>query len=773
MRPDALAVAGWLGLLIAGAGAASSLAQVPTPLPPPVTAQVPAAPSQAGELQGRVEKAAQQMEADPQAAIEALDHLAVESSELRKTRALTAEERPVHRQIYVLRARAHLLAMNNEKVEESFRELLRVDPFFSAALAPREQVLLDELRTRESGIVEVTSTVRDCRVLADGVDIGVTGDAPVRASLVAGPYDVRLEKPGYQAASGRVTIVAGQTVAVADLAPKPQVPPVAFLVDRDGVEVFVDSAPAGPAIRFDDLKRKVSAEEAAALDQAAAQSRFDPATSSGFVLRELPVDRSVVVRFRGACLVEEARTISVTAEALAALDTSAPLLWYGETSAVRMRPDVGTLRVISVPTDADVFVDGSLAGRSPFERNVCAGERKVRVRHRIGSYTTTARIARGRTEVIDVTLKPGLAFLGAVDAAQNPPRPSPELTTAVDRALASVVKSFRLSSMVDLPPEIQRWNDSATVDLLAAADAGDGAAVKRLARVASENYDAPLLVGAIARGDEGAGRSPIDLLLFWYEHGAVDRIRVARPEGEALAAAIQRIDRPSDASQLVYQNDIGVRLVDTELDEAPLIVVSVDEGSAAAKAGVRAGDTISAVDGVRASVSQLNDQVGRKKPGESVSLSMAGPAALRQLSIPVQRRPRRAPAFDPGVPGNSLLAKLQAAAAVAQTAQERDLLGFSSALVLMRFGQWRPALDLLASLGSVPSGPGVGPGAVLYYRARCHLAIGERDRAVTLLREALSAGSEALADDGATVGALAKLRLSRLGQSPGPSGPIQ
>jgi len=123
---------------------------------------------------------------------------------------------------------------------------------------------------------------------------------------------------------------------------------------------------------------------AAALDQAAAQGRFDPGTSSGFVLRDPPVDRSVVVRFRGTCLVEEARTVSITAEAMASLDTTAPLLWFGDTSAVRMRPRCGHSSGDLVATDADVFIDGSLAGRSPFERNVCVGERRVRVRHRIG-----------------------------------------------------------------------------------------------------------------------------------------------------------------------------------------------------------------------------------------------------------------------------------------------------------------------------------------------------------------------------------------------------
>ena len=74
-----------------------------------------------------------------------------------------------------------------------------------------------------------------------------------------------------------------------------------------------------------------------------------------------------------------------------------PLMWLGADSIVKPQPDVGTLRVLSTPRDADVFVDGQLLGRTPFERSVCSGQHRVRLRHRIGSYNATAAVIRGRT----------------------------------------------------------------------------------------------------------------------------------------------------------------------------------------------------------------------------------------------------------------------------------------------------------------------------------------------------------------------------------------
>ncbi|MEW5982513.1 MAG: PEGA domain-containing protein [Acidobacteriota bacterium] len=716
----------------------------------------------------RVERAAQLLEADPQAAIEQLDHLAVESVELRKTRPLEAGERPAHRQVFVIRARAHLQLLNNDKVEDSYLELLRIDPFFAEPLAPREQEILDLVRTRASGVLEVTSPVRDALVLLDGIQVGTIGDAPVRLSIVAGLYHLRLEKPGHQPAAARVTLVPGQTLAVADLAPRARVPPVAFLVDRPGVDVLVDGQGVGQTERVSELKRTLPAEEAAALDQVLTLARFDPSVSAAFFVRDPPVDRTLSVRFSGECFIEEIRTVAITADALARLDPTAPLLWFGESSAVRMLPDVGTLRVASVPTDADVYLDNQIVGRSPLQRDVCAGEHRVRVRHRIGSYNVTARIVRGRSEVIDVTLKPSLAFLGAVEMADSSVRPAPGLASTVDKALAAAMTTFRLATKVDLPPEIRRWTEGSTSDLVVAIERGDEEALSRLLKLATDNYDAPLVMVAVARGPAANVSTPLDLMLFWYEHAGADRVRVDRISSQALADVFARLNTPDDALRFVFERGLGLEFADTLLPDVPVVVARVEPGSPAALAGLKAGDPVTAVDGAQVSAVQIRHLLEQKKPGDVLTLRVpiAG-QPNRQVAVPVQSRPRRAPIFEDRYYANALIAQLQAAAAVTPNAADRDVLNFNLALAHMRFGEWRLALGVFESLAKVPTGPGVGPGAALYFRALCHERLGERDRAVTLLREAATIDGELLMDDGSSVGALARIRLAWLGENRG------
>src|SRR5262249_58598186 len=116
-------------------------------------------------------------------------------------RPLSDAERATHRQLFQLRADAHMQLLNNDKVEESLRELLRVDPFFSGTLPPREPSIADALRSKEGALLEVTSLEPGAKVFVNGAPAGVTGDAPTRTSVIAGEYEVRLEKDGFQAAA--------------------------------------------------------------------------------------------------------------------------------------------------------------------------------------------------------------------------------------------------------------------------------------------------------------------------------------------------------------------------------------------------------------------------------------------------------------------------------------------------------------------------------------------------------------------------------------------
>jgi hypothetical protein len=722
-------------------------------------------------LRGDVAKARQLVDTDVQAATELLDRLAVQSLESRRVRTLSEAERPLHREVFLLRANVHLQMLNNDKVEESFRELLRIDPFFTGPLAPREQELMNTLRAREGGILDVSSSEANSKIVVNGVPAGLTGEQPTRLPLLAGEYEVRLEKEGFQPGTARVTIQTGQVVALRDLAPTRRVPPIAFLADREDVEMTVDGGAPVRLTRLAGLRSQLTSAESAAFDQAVTVAHLE-GSGSGILLRDPPVDRPIVVRFRKECLVEETRTIAVTSESLAKLTGTEPLLWFGDASVVKLQPDVGTLRVQSTPADADVFVDGQVLGRTPFERTLCSGQHQVRVRHRIGSTSSSVTISRGRTEVVDTTLKLSLGFGGAVEAVQSGLRPAPDLTSEIERALPAVVTSYRVSSRIELPPDVLRWTDRSAADLVTAADRHDAAAILPLLKLASENFEAPLLAVAVRRSTAAGSELPVDLMLFWIDQAVPDVVRWTPPED--LRALLARFDAPADASEFVYRQDIGVRVADTSLKDVPLVVARVEPGSPAAQAGIKPGDSIESVDGAGTTAQQLAELVRQKHPGDVLALRVSTPGKPpRQVSLPIQRRSRQAPVFDPALLANAVVAKLNFATIVTKASADRDLFAFHTALAYMRLGDYKAAMTSLTSIGVLSEGIGIGPSAVLFYRARCHEALGEKDKALALYKTLSTVEDRSISDDGASVGAMARRRLASVGQPATPRAPAR
>jgi tetratricopeptide (TPR) repeat protein len=269
-------------------------------------------------------------------------------------------------------------------------------------------------------------------------------------------------------------------------------------------------------------------------------------------------------------------------------------------------------------------------------------------------------------------------------------------------------------------------------------------------------------VAAVRRPAE-TGAAALEVVLLWADHAAADRLRVAGSGTKALGEALAVLNLPQDGRDLAYLNDLGLRLVDTALPGAPVVVAWVESGSAAETSGVKVGDAIDSVDGGPASAAVVRDRVRRKQPGEVLNLRVVSPgAAARTVPVPAQRRPRRGPVFDTELIGNAALAKLTAGAAAAPTPSERDLFTFNLALVYMRFGEWREAFDLLATATNLPNGLGVGRGAATFFRARCLEELGEREKAIALYKEAATADADLFDEDGTTVAEVARRRLAVL-----------
>ena len=689
-----------------------------------------------------------------------LDKLASQSANVRRVRTLVDIERPEHGQLFVERAKGYL-STGSDKVEESLRELWRVNPFFRDPLPPRLQQTLDGMLSISAGFLDISSPVRGASFLVDGALAGRAGDLPTRVRLLAGEVEVRVKMDGYpRDGVRRVPVVAGQVNGVS-LAPRQIVPPVVLLSDRPDIDIAMTGASA--ALKFSNLaglRAQLPAAASQELDRRIAQNGLDANSVAGFVVPDdkIEVGFNLNLTFSGKCLVELTRTISVTEELLKA-NESAPLLWLGNNdNIVRPQPDVGTLRINSTPSNAEVFVNDQAVGSTPLDLTRCAGSYNLRVRHRkVGSFATMINVRRGQTVPVDVPLKPSIAFLGAVAATQTPPRAVPDLNNQIVQGATAILTTFRATEQLLLPPEVQRWNPQLAVSLVTALDRNDATQIAQLLNVANANFEAPLMVAAVRRATDN-----VEILFLWNEHAGVDRVRWSGQAAD-LERIFRGVDAPSDSADLVYQNDIGIRFADVALPGAPILIVRVDDlGSS-----LTVGEHIEAVDDTAMTAQGLADRIRQRKPGDAIRLRVGNVAAApREVRVTVARKPRRAPVFDPNLQGNVLIAKLSAAGLAANPGPDRDLFNFSLAAAYLRFGEYKAASDLLQTVGLVPAGAGVGRGPALYLRARALEALGQKDAALAALKDAANIKDQIFADDGAGVGVIAERRLAVFGKTP-------
>jgi S1-C subfamily serine protease len=115
--------------------------------------------------------------------------------------------------------------------------------------------------------------------------------------------------------------------------------------------------------------------------------------------------------------------------------------------------------------------------------------------------------------------------------------------------------------------------------------------------------------------------------------------------GFAVPIDVARSVLPAlERNQAVAHAYLGVGAAPAPGTQAGALVEAVSSGSPAAKAGVRTGDVITAVDGTALSqVDDLINAVSAHKPGDTIALTLRHGSQQRTVSVSLGTRPTRAP----------------------------------------------------------------------------------------------------------------------------------
>jgi tetratricopeptide (TPR) repeat protein len=653
----------------------------------------------------------------------------IEPRKSAKAADLSSEELSLLSAAYDMRARAYFNLGNLKGAEADFDALLKLNPGYAIdrqTLSPKVVDLFDKVRARIAGLLILQVDPPKARVSVDGDPIEQVDAKGI--ALLVGSRTVKIEMEGYDPYSETMSVSAGQQIRKA----------VRLRPNRRALEFI--TVPAGAAVALDGTAVGVTRGPATPdVEAMAAQFHFDPGNASSPFRVPLVTPGDHKVTFERQCFQTQTLTVKVALD----LDQNVPLRF----SPVVLQEARTDLRITSVPTGAEVLVDGERKGNTPLTINaLCGGDRDVQVsRPEIGSWIERVRLTPGQVNTLDVRLRPTLLYAG---------------TFRLDEWGRAVWSDEDKPLLDEIGRGLKTLNLVRSADVLQAVRAD---VIKWMITDPNEVRAGTILPPALL--EQAAAKSGADLVLAGLtlandpdKTWTLALYSVAHPSPDIVTL---RIDRPDGARDFLRRLDSappqngswwGMGLVDTLLADGPL-VARVLPGSPAAKAGLKVGDRVKGVGNRKAqSVRELFQAlaVEMDRPGglkAAVVLPVEDATGQRTVRVAPGESPVVIPLTDPSLLYNRALAEFRLRSRAAQDDEDKGVALLNLGVAYMHFRAYDKAQNEGFGRASLPQAPGISQGTVLYYRGLCALRRGD-PAAARAAFEAASSASAATLDSG-------------------------
>ena len=310
---------------------------------------------------------------------------------------------------------------NTDKAGDSFRALIALRPqhnLDAASISPKVIDFFKGVKARIIGFVTVQSVPQGATVALNGKALSVTDFFPLE--VVAGDYTLDITKNGYRQETRPVTVAAGETLSLQfDLV---RTSATGFVItEPTDVEIFIDGVRKGSTTGVLDP----------ALAAIAAARGLDPAKSSSRLeIPDLP-SGSHTIEFRRPCY----ETLKLGLDVPEPQDYDIP--------PIKLEPSIGTIALTSDPPGGQIFIDGESQGVAPKTlRSVCAGLRRVEVRHAAGRFVQDVDLKARATVELAAQIRPTLAFLGVVADGPSGERNLASMETRLARMASTTIKAM-------------------------------------------------------------------------------------------------------------------------------------------------------------------------------------------------------------------------------------------------------------------------------------------------------------------------------------------
>ncbi len=645
---------------------------------------------------------------------------------------------PLTRQIvgqaYEGRARTYANLGREAEAAADFEALIRFDPTWPIdreTTSPKIVALYDKVRKRVVGVFALKTEPPGALVSLNGESIG---RSPVfDRELPSGTYKLEVTAEGYDPTTESFTLEGGDRVDRA------------IRLVPNARDILVATSPAGATVLVDDEPRGSTFGTAGPEYATVAQQLGVELTdiSAPLLVGHLsPGGHHLKVTKE--CFAPQVLSIDISVDP----NDNQPVRF----EPIRLNRSLGSLTIDSVPTGAEVSVDGQRAGIAPVRLDsLCSGPHHVVMRSAgLGQWIGEVNVPRGEKVDLKQGLRLTLAYAGMTEP--GPAGQAPEGEEAIGRALGS----------------LETWNvvgpDSGLPEnLLARNNTGAGSRAAWLASVRKAT-GADLVVSASP--SEGAFERKADLIFNLPDYpGVTDTLTLSLSGDEPFGDLVARLDRPETLSRPW----LGLHIIELLRSTNP-VAIRVEPGSPAAEAGAVVGEGVVSLGGraIR-NPSDLAEALAGLREGARASLTLQAPGQQpRQVNVTIGSTPVIAP---PEVPGRldtvtaarlAFKARMEAATGHPGSAgRTAALLGLAS--ILMQHREYEAALTDALSKASLPPGPGISGGTVSYMRAQCLKALGRPAEARRELETAAGQSDSTLwTNDGPPVADRARRALQAL-----------
>lgn len=638
---------------------------------------------------------------------------------------------------YEYRARVQFNLGNTDKAGDSFRALIALRPqhnLDAASISPKVIDFFKGVKSKIIGFVTVQSAPQGATVALNGKTLSVTDFFPLE--VVAGDYTLDITKNGYRQETRPVTVVAGETLSLQfDLVRTSATGYV--ITEPTDVEIFIDGVRKGSTTGVLDP----------ALAAIAAARGLDPAKSSSRLeIPDLP-SGSHTIEFRHACY----ETLKLGLDVPEPQDYDIP--------PIKLEPSIGTINLTSDPPGGQIFIDGESQGVAPKTlRSVCAGIRRVEVRHAAGRFVQDVDLKARSTVELAAQIRPTLAFLGVVADGPSGERNLASMESRLARVASTTIKAMNFlkadGAVLERTLSAERLK---LVDLLPPGKP-DPALVRRVfEKLAAALEVQGFLVGRIP--EEQLSRSAT---LHVYAAGSVvpDSASVVIEDDSSYARFFAAFEKKAP----LRAPWSGLVTVDTLLHEGP-VVLRVVPGSPADKAAFVKGHVITAAGGRKITkTEELLAAIAAAGTTKPLSITASAAGGPKTVDLLMEDAPREISFLGAGVLANKISMDLRQTIEGYPGSANAAFARLNLGLIALGLHDYSGAHDaFIKAKNELPSAPGLSRGTAAFYAGVALEHLGYSKEALDEYTQASQdAGATLLAQDGPKVQDIAKRRIAAL-----------